>query len=58
MITATEIMKILRVSQAAAYRIIRQLNEILEKDGYLTVRGKTSKKLFKEKFYIEEMEEM
>lgn len=58
MITVIEIMKILGISQAGAYRIIRQLNEILEKDGYLTVRGKTSKKLFKEKFYIEEVEEM
>jgi len=54
MITAEQIMDLLGVSKASAYRIISELNEILKKKGFLTVKGRTSKKLFNEKFYLEE----
>ena len=52
MITVYEIMKLLGVSKATAYRIIIILNTKLEKKGYMTVRGKTSRKFFFENYYI------
>lgn len=50
-INAVDIMKILGVSRAKAYKIIRELNDELSKNGYMTVRGKISRKFFNEKFY-------
>lgn len=50
-INAADIMKILGVSRAKAYKIIRELNDELSKNGYMTVRGKISRKFFNEKFY-------
>ena len=49
--TASDVEEILGVSQAQAYRIIKQLNEELEAKGYLTTRGKVSIKYFKERTY-------
>lgn len=46
-----DIAKILHVSKSKAYKIMRQLNKELEDKGYLTVRGRVSKKFFKEKYY-------
>lgn len=53
-ITAHEVGEVMGVSQAYAYRIIRNLNEELSKQGFLTVKGKTSKKFFYEKIYGKE----
>lgn len=54
MITAKEIIELLGVSRSAAYRIIAEINATLQKEGYRTIRGKTSKKKLKEKYYLEE----
>lgn len=35
-----EVMERLRVSQSGAYKIVRELNQELEKEGFLTIRGK------------------
>lgn len=48
---ATELAKILGMSKPYCYKVIANLNEQLEKDGYMTVRGKVSKVYFEEKFY-------
>lgn len=48
---AEEIAKIMGVSIGKAYKVIRALNEELEKRGYLVVRGKVSKSFFNEKCY-------
>ena len=39
----------LGVSESYAYKIIRQLNEELEKKGFITISGRVSKKYFAER---------
>ncbi|MBQ9902492.1 MAG: hypothetical protein IJM51_08965 [Clostridia bacterium] len=48
---APDIAEILSVSVPTAYRIIARLNAELEAKGYLTVRGRISKKYFTERMY-------
>lgn len=48
-ITATEVAEVLGISIGKAYKIIRQLNDELKKEGYITVAGKCSLQYFKEK---------
>lgn len=48
-ITAREVAEIMDVSSGTAYRIIRQLNDQLKANGYLTVAGKVSRKFFEER---------
>ncbi|MDO4942661.1 MAG: transcriptional regulator [Lachnospiraceae bacterium] len=48
-----DVMKVLGVGETYAYKIIRQLNDELNKKGYLTVRGKVNAKYFNERFMIE-----
>ena len=49
-ITATEMAEILGISKSYAYKIIKQMNEELEANGFITISGKVSKKYFEEKF--------
>ena len=51
LIHASEVAEELGVSVPYAYKIVRQLNEELQKKGYLTVSGKVSRKYFHERFY-------
>lgn len=51
MMNAEDVQKVLQVSQCTAYKIIKQLNEELTKNGFLTVRGKVSKDYFNERFF-------
>lgn len=53
-ITVTETAKILGISKSYAYKIIKQMNEDIEANGFKTISGKISKKYFEEKFYGEE----
>lgn len=48
---AEEIQKELGISKTYAYKIIKELNEELEKLGYKTLAGRVSRKFFNEKFY-------
>lgn len=50
-ITAAEMAEILGISKPYAYKIIKQMNEELEANGFITISGKVSKKYFEEKFY-------
>lgn len=50
-ITAAEMAEILGISKPYAYKIIKQMNEDLEANGFITISGKASKKYFEEKFY-------
>lgn len=50
-ITAQEVADVLGISIGKAYKIIRQLNDELKKEGYITVAGKYSLQYFKEKVY-------
>lgn len=51
MMDAQDVSEALSVARSTAYQIIRQLNEELEKKGYITVRGKVSRAYFKERTY-------
>jgi len=49
--TAAEIAEMMGVGRTTAYGIVRQLNDELEKKGYLTVGGKIPKEYFNEKYF-------
>lgn len=48
---AADIVEVLGVSQAYAYKLIRQLNEELQDKGFVTIRGRVSRKYFEERIY-------
>lgn len=50
-IMAEELAKDLGVSKPFAYKLIRQLNEELEKNGFMTISGRVSRRYYEEKFY-------
>lgn len=56
LLTATEVAKILEISEAHAYKIIRNLNKELEAKGFIVIAGKVNIRYFKEKLYISEGE--
>ena len=45
-----EVAKMLGVSRAKGYKIVRELNEELTKKGYIVIAGKIPKKFFEETF--------
>lgn len=51
-LTATEVAEILHVSRSTAYRIIKRLNNELDKAGKITVAGKVSARYFYENVYL------
>lgn len=51
-ITAQEIMKLLSISRTSAYLLIRRLNNELQEKGKITLRGRTSRKYFKERMNL------
>lgn len=50
-LTAKDISEICGISESKSYQVIRQLNEELDKKGYLTFRGRVSSAFFYEKMY-------
>lgn len=50
-ITATELSEMLGVSSGHAYKIIRRMNQELEKDGFLTIAGKVPRRFFEKHWY-------
>ena len=46
-----EVMELLDISRATAYKIMREMNSELKAMGYVTVSGRVSRKYFNEKFY-------
>ncbi len=51
LMTATEVSEYLGTSKAHAYKVMRQLNEELKNQGYITIQGKVSRAYFEEKIY-------
>lgn len=51
-----DIMDMFGVSQSHAYRVIVDLNNLLEKKGFRTIKGKVSRKFVFENYYINEHE--
>jgi hypothetical protein len=50
---AGEVAEELGVSSAYAYKLIRELNADLKKNGFITINGRISKQYFREKLYGE-----
>ena len=50
-ITAAELAESLGVSLGQAYKIIRQLNSELAKEGFITVAGKCPRRYLEKKWY-------
>lgn len=48
---ANEIVKVTGMSEGYAYKLIKQLNQELEQQGFITIRGRVSKKYFEERVY-------
>lgn len=48
---AEDVAEILGISRNYAYKVIRELNEELGRQGYRVVAGRIPIKFFKEKFY-------
>lgn len=53
MYTVNDVKEILSIGDSKAYAIIRDLNAELEKNGYMTVRGRVPAQYFNERFYGE-----
>lgn len=51
-LTAKDVSATLGVSMSMAYKIIRDLNDKLKEDGYITVSGKISRRYFESKVMI------
>lgn len=49
--TVEEVQKMLGVSKSKAYKIIKELNEELKRNGYIITPGKISRKYLEEKCY-------
>lgn len=49
MITAAEVAEIVDCSERYGYMIIKQLNQELEQKGFITMRGRVSRKYFYER---------
>ena len=50
-ISAKEVAREFEVSDSFAYRLVRKLNDELEKQGFVVVKGKISRKYFEERVY-------
>ena len=50
-ISAKEVARELEVSDSFAYRLVRKLNKKKEKQGFVVVKGKISRKYFEERVY-------
>ncbi|MDD6612682.1 MAG: hypothetical protein PUE91_10805 [Clostridiales bacterium] len=48
-VTAAEVAETMGVCMATAYTVIKRLNAELEEKGFITVRGKVSRKYFYER---------
>ena len=57
LINAEDVANVLGVSKAYAYKLIRMLNNDLQKRGFITISGRVSKQYFKEKLYGNEAEQ-
>lgn len=50
-LTASDVATYMGISVPTAYKIIRQLNNELKKEGYITIAGKISRIYFEKKIY-------
>jgi hypothetical protein len=53
-LTCKEVQSLLGISRTSAYKIIRMLNEELEKKNYIIIRGKVAKEYLYKRLGIKE----
>lgn len=53
MITAQEVAGIMNIGIGKAYKLIRAMNDELQKMGKITVLGKINRRFFEKKFYVD-----
>ncbi|WP_291405467.1 helix-turn-helix domain-containing protein [Acidaminobacter sp.] len=51
-VNAREVATVLGVSESTGYRLIREMNLELKKQGKITIAGKISRRYFEEKVYL------
>ena len=54
-LTAEQVADLCKVKLGKAYQIIRELNEELKKEGYITIRGRINKDYLLKRLGIEEV---
>lgn len=54
-LTAEQVADLCKVKIGKAYQIIRELNEELKKEGYITIRGRINKDYLLKRLGIEEV---
>lgn len=50
-VTASEVAEELGVSKPYAYKLVKQMNEELDQQGFITIAGRVSRSYFQEKIY-------
>ena len=56
--TVNDVIEILGVSRSKAYKVIREMNDQLAEEGYLTVAGKVPRSYFEKRWYGSREERM
>jgi hypothetical protein len=56
--TVNDVIEILGVSKSKAYKVIREMNDQLAEEGYLTVAGKVPRNYFEKRWYGSREERM
>ncbi|MBR0146249.1 MAG: DNA-binding protein [Eubacterium sp.] len=51
-LTASDVAEYMGISVPMAYKVIRQLNDELKAQGYITISGKVSRIYFEKKIYM------
>ena len=54
-LTAEQVADLCKVKIGKAYQIIRELNEELKKEGYITIRGRVNKDYLLKRLGVEEV---
>ena len=49
---AAEVMEVLGISSSSAYNVISVLNEEMDKEGFLTLRGRVNRRYFEDRLYL------
>ena len=52
LIGCKEVMDVLSVKKSTAYQVIQKLNEELQEQGYMTIRGKVEESYLKERYKL------
>lgn len=54
LLKVNDVAKICNISIGTAYRIMREVNKEMQKNGYITIRGRVNKKFLFKKLGIED----